>query len=125
MTAKAATYYIDSETQEQLNELAKWRGMVTPKGQPNQSQTLRLVVKEAWKQEAEKHAINAQVRGGNRTYNVVLHPDLDDGGFWVECPALPGCASQGETQEEALEMIKDAIIGHLEILAEDLKKAAA
>jgi predicted RNase H-like HicB family nuclease len=40
----------------------------------------------------------------------------------VECPSLPGCSSQGDTVEEALEMIKDAIDGHLEVLAEDQKK---
>ncbi len=51
---------------------------------------------------------------GNK-YAVVLHPDIEDGGFWVECPALPGCASQGDTVEEALEMIKDAVAGHLAI----------
>jgi antitoxin HicB len=56
------------------------------------------------------------------SYEVILHPDLEDGGFWIECPALPGCASQGDTIEEALEMIKDAIHGHLEVLAE--RKAA-
>jgi predicted RNase H-like HicB family nuclease len=56
------------------------------------------------------------------SYEVILHPDLEDGGFWVECPALPGCASQGDIIEEALEMIQDAIAGHLEVLAE--KKAA-
>ena len=50
---------------------------------------------------------------------VILHPDTEDGGYWVECPSLPGCASQGDTIEEALEMIKDAIQGHLEILEED------
>jgi len=61
------------------------------------------------------------------SYEVVLHPDLEDGGFWVECPALPGCASQGDTIEEALEMIKDAIAGHLEVLAEKkaVKRASA
>lgn len=48
-------------------------------------------------------------------YEVVLHPDLEDGGFWVECAALQGCTSQGDTVEEALEMIKDAIDGHLEV----------
>jgi predicted RNase H-like HicB family nuclease len=51
-------------------------------------------------------------------YRVILHPDTEDGGFWVECPALPGCVSQGDTVEEALAMIKDAIIGHLEVVAE-------
>lgn len=57
-----------------------------------------------------------------KAYDVTLHPDLEDGGFWVECPALPGCASQGDTVEEALEMIKDAIEGHLEVTAETKKK---
>jgi predicted RNase H-like HicB family nuclease len=60
-----------------------------------------------------------KIKVGRKTYDVVLHPDLEDGGFWVECPALPGCASQGETVEESLEMIKDAIEGHLEILREN------
>ncbi len=51
-------------------------------------------------------------------YPVILHPDTEDGGFWIECPSLPGCASQGETVEEALEMIKDAITGYLEVSKE-------
>ena len=56
------------------------------------------------------------VRG--KKYSVLLHPDTEDGGYWIECPSLPGCASQGDTVEEALEMIKDAIKGHLEVLKE-------
>jgi predicted RNase H-like HicB family nuclease len=59
------------------------------------------------------------VRG--KKYSVILHPDTEDRGHWVECPALAGCASQGDTVEEALEMIKDAIKGHLEA-AKDRKK---
>ena len=51
-------------------------------------------------------------------YPVILHPDTEDGGFWIECPSLPGCASQGDTAEEALEMIKDAITGWLEVSKE-------
>ena len=42
----------------------------------------------------------------------------------MECPALPGCSSQGDTVEEALAMIKDAIIGHLEIGAARKKRKA-
>ena len=34
-------------------------------------------------------------------------------GYDVVCPTLPGCASQGDTEEEALENIKDAIRGYL------------
>lgn len=59
------------------------------------------------------------VRG--KKYSVILHADTEDGGYWVECPSLPGCDSQGDTVEEALGMIKDAIEGHLDILAEEKK----
>ena len=59
-----------------------------------------------------------------RRFKVILHPDLEDGGYWVECPELRGCSSQGDSVEEALDMIRDAIHGHLEI-QEELKKEAA
>lgn len=52
-----------------------------------------------------------------KKYPVILHADTEDGGYWIECPSLPGCASQGDTVEEALEMIKGAIAGHLETIA--------
>jgi antitoxin HicB len=47
-------------------------------------------------------------------YLIVVHPDDVDGGFWTEVPALPGCGSQGESIEEAIEMTKDAIQGFIE-----------
>jgi predicted RNase H-like HicB family nuclease len=56
------------------------------------------------------------VRG--KKYSVVLHTDTEDGGYWIGCPSLSGCASQGDTIEEALEMIKDAIEGHLQVAEE-------
>ncbi len=45
-------------------------------------------------------------------YRVVIEPD-EDGVFVAECPALPGCISQGKTREEALVNIKDAMSGYL------------
>ena len=39
----------------------------------------------------------------------------EEGGFWVEVPALKGCVSEGETLEEALENIKEAAEGWLEV----------
>lgn len=39
----------------------------------------------------------------------------EDGYFVVECPALPGCISQGKTVDEALANIKEAIEGILEV----------
>lgn len=61
-----------------------------------------------------------------KKYSVILHCDTEDGGYWIECPCLSGCSSQGDTVEEALEMMKDAIKGHLEVIAEDrrMKKAS-
>jgi predicted RNase H-like HicB family nuclease len=56
-------------------------------------------------------------------YPVVLHADTEDGGYWVECPDIPGCVSQGDTIEEALEMMKDAIRGCLEALPEEKRTA--
>ena len=45
--------------------------------------------------------------------------DRDEDGAWViECPAIPGCVSQGATREEALENIREAIAVCLEVRAE-------
>jgi predicted RNase H-like HicB family nuclease len=40
---------------------------------------------------------------------VVLYPDLEDGGWVAEVPSLPGCVSQGDTREETLRNVRDAI----------------
>ncbi len=45
-------------------------------------------------------------------YRVTIEVD-EDSVFVAECPALPGCVSQGKTREEALSNIKDAIEGYL------------
>ena len=42
----------------------------------------------------------------------------EDGVYVVECPSIPGCISQGQTKEEALVNIADAIRGCLEVRAE-------
>lgn len=50
-------------------------------------------------------------------YTVVLEPD-EEGGFTATVPVLPGCISEGDTVEEALENIKEAIELYLEGLKE-------
>jgi predicted RNase H-like HicB family nuclease len=41
-------------------------------------------------------------------------------GYWIaECPSLPGCISQGQTREEAIENIREAIALYIEALEED------
>jgi len=58
------------------------------------------------------------VNVSKRRFKVILHPDLEDGDYWVECPELRGCSSQGDSVEEALDMIRDAIKGHLQVKEE-------
>ena len=55
-------------------------------------------------------AYNEAVR--NLTLPIVVEADPD--GYFVSCPALQGCYSQGNTYEEAVENIKDAIRLHIE-----------
>lgn len=49
---------------------------------------------------------------------VILYPG-EDGYYVVEVPSLPGCVSQGNTKEEALANIKEAIQGYIAALEED------
>ncbi len=55
-------------------------------------------------------AYNVAVR--NLTLPIVIEADSD--GYFVSCPALQGCYSQGDSYEEAVENIKDAIRLHIE-----------
>ena len=48
-------------------------------------------------------------------FRILIEQD-EDGIFVAECPALPGCVSQGKTRKEVLENIQDAIKGYLESL---------
>ena len=49
-------------------------------------------------------------------FKVILEPD-SDGGYVISCPSLPGCYSQGDSVDEALANIREAI----ELVVEDLK----
>ena len=49
---------------------------------------------------------------------VILYPG--ENGFWAaECPSLPGCVSQGDTKENAIRNIREAIEGYVLALEED------
>jgi len=50
------------------------------------------------------------------TVRVVMYPG-EDGFVVAECPELPGCASQGRTREDALQNIREAIEGWLDVEA--------
>ena len=48
---------------------------------------------------------------------VLVHP-ADEGGYWAEGPALPGCVSEEETPAEVLANIREAAEGWIEVAAE-------
>jgi len=52
-------------------------------------------------------------------YIAVFEPDKKVGGYTVTIPALPGCISEGDTFEKALENIKEAAQLYLEVMKED------
>lgn len=56
---------------------------------------------------------------------VIVHP-AEKGGYWAEVPAIPGCATQGETMEELMEYVQEAIEACLsvDVEAHDLTEDA-
>jgi predicted RNase H-like HicB family nuclease len=45
---------------------------------------------------------------------AIIHP-AEEGGYWAEVPALPGCITEGDTMDEVMGNLKDAIEGWLEV----------
>jgi len=45
---------------------------------------------------------------------VIVH-EAEEGGFWAEVPAIPGCATQGETLDELLANVREALEGCLSV----------
>ncbi len=52
-------------------------------------------------------------------YKIELYPDIEEGGYAVACPELPGCLSCGETIEECIESIEDAKLAWITASLED------
>lgn len=50
---------------------------------------------------------------------VVIH-EAEEGGYWAEVPSLPGCATQGETFEELLSNIYEAVEGCLSVDVQEI-----
>jgi predicted RNase H-like HicB family nuclease len=60
------------------------------------------------------HKVLQCATNGHMKFPTVIYQDEDEA-WIVECPAIPGCVSQGRTREEAMENIKDAITACLEV----------
>ncbi len=50
---------------------------------------------------------------------VIIH-EAEEGGYWAEVPGIPGCATQGETFDELLENIYEAVEGCLSVDVQDI-----
>jgi predicted RNase H-like HicB family nuclease len=50
---------------------------------------------------------------------VIVH-EAEEGGYWAEVPSIPGCATQGETFEELLTNIYEAVEGCLSVDVQDI-----
>jgi predicted RNase H-like HicB family nuclease len=46
------------------------------------------------------------------TIRIVVH-EAEEGGFWAEVPDIPGCATQGDSMDELMRNLRDAIVGCL------------
>jgi len=63
------------------------------------------------------------VMDGKLRFTIILRrEEEEEGGYFAQCLELPGCISEGETREEALENIKEAIRGYLEAFPEEAEK---
>ena len=64
-----------------------------------------------WTSGAGQDAVD--VYRSEMTIKAIVHP-AEEGGFWAEVPALPGCVTQGETIEEVTANLQEAVEGWLE-----------
>ncbi|HKW75624.1 MAG TPA: type II toxin-antitoxin system HicB family antitoxin [Terriglobales bacterium] len=51
---------------------------------------------------------------------VVIH-EAEEGGYWAEVPAIPGCATQGETFQELLSSLREAVTGCVSVSQDSSK----
>ncbi len=56
-------------------------------------------------------------------FKVIVH-ESEEGGYWAEVPAIPGCATQGETFDELLGNIYEAVEGCLSVDIKDIEITA-
>jgi predicted RNase H-like HicB family nuclease len=55
-------------------------------------------------------------------FKILVHP-AEEGGYWAEVPALPGCVSEGETMAETLNNLREAAQGWLIVATERMLAA--
>ena len=66
-----------------------------------------------------KNSVEGRAFPDDLVLTIALREDHEEGGFIAECLDIPGCVSEGETQDEAVDNVQKAIRGCLEVMFED------
>jgi predicted RNase H-like HicB family nuclease len=72
------------------------------------------------KRSSVSDAFKAGMTGDLMKLKVIVH-EAEEGGYWAEVPSIPGCATQGETFDELLRNIYEAVEGCLSIDLDDVE----
>jgi predicted RNase H-like HicB family nuclease len=81
----------------------------------------QLVMKQRNKGDEEETVCYDLRQEDRMKINVIIH-DAEEGGYWAEVPAIPGCATQGDTFEELLKNLYEAVEGCLSVDVEPPQK---
>ena len=65
----------------------------------------------------------SRIYGESMKLKVVIH-EAEEGGYWAEVPSIPGCATQGDTFDELLTNLYEAIEGCLSVDVQDIDISA-
>jgi predicted RNase H-like HicB family nuclease len=77
------------------------------------------MVAESHKMAVKTQGRTRELRGGDLRVGYSVQRDELDGGYIAECTDLPGCMSQGETEEEAVANLADAVADYISVVIED------
>jgi predicted RNase H-like HicB family nuclease len=72
--------------------------------------------------EKQIHQCHLSKRGSNVSYKTSVIIEKDEAGYYAYCPDLPGCQTQGDTLEETMDNIREAIELYIETLSEEERK---
>jgi predicted RNase H-like HicB family nuclease len=111
LTDGATIFVVDRDPQKILDTL-KLGQLVISLALGEWMEVLKGEVKKLATPKEEKIMVEGQ------EFTVVLTPDLEDGGFMVQCREIPGAVSQGETEQEALDNISEVLEEHFEYVKE-------
>lgn len=107
LTDGATIFVVDRDPQRILDALKEGQ-LVISLALGEWMEALKGEVKKLATPKEEKVMVEGQ------EFTVVLTPDLEDGGFTVQCREIPGAVSQGETEQEALDNISEVLEEHHE-----------